>query len=288
MSKNKEYNSLWKRWRLKYRLVVLNNENLEELISLKLSKINVFLVIISSVIFLIGGTALIIAFSPIKESIPGYTNTDFKRQLVALNLLSDSLSGELIKRDRYLKNIKNIIEGRNLDTNNTLIIFSSESEKKITVEKTYEDSLLREQVEAEEKFNFFGSTKINNQSIENLLFFVPVSGLITQSYSFDERHYGIDIVTKENELIKSILNGVVVLSSWTFETGHVVAVQHENGLLSVYKHNSVLLKEQGERVKAGEALAIIGNSGKWSSGPHLHFELWHNNNPVDPEEYILF
>lgn len=288
MSKNKEYNSLWKRWRLKYRLVVLNNENLEELISLKLSKINVFLVIISSVIFLIGGTALIIAFSPIKESIPGYTNTDFKRQLVALNLLSDSLSGELIKRDRYLKNIKNIIEGRNLDTNNTLIIFSSESEKKITVEKTYEDSLLREQVEAEEKFNFFGSTKINNQSIENLLFFVPVRGLITQSYSFDERHYGIDIVTKENELIKSILNGVVVLSSWTFETGHVVAVQHENGLLSVYKHNSVLLKEQGERVKAGEALAIIGNSGKWSSGPHLHFELWHNNNPVDPEEYILF
>lgn len=288
MSKNKEYNSLWKRWRLKYRLVVLNNETLEELISLKLSKINVFLVIISSVIFLIGGTALIIAFSPIKESIPGYTNTDFKRQLVALNLLSDSLSGELIKRDRYLKNIKNIIEGRNLDTNNNLIIFSSESEKKITVEKTYEDSLLREQVEAEEKFNFFGSTKINNQSIENLLFFVPVSGLITQSYSFDERHYGIDIVTKENELIKSILNGVVVLSSWTFETGHVVAVQHENGLLSVYKHNSVLLKEQGERVKAGEALAIIGNSGKWSSGPHLHFELWHNNNPVDPEEYILF
>ena len=288
MSKNKEYNSLWKRWRLKYRLVILNNESLEELISLKLSKINVFLVIISSIIFLIGGTALIIAFSPIKESIPGYTNTDFKRQLVALNLLSDSLSGELIKRDRYLKNIKNIIEGRNLDTNNTLIIFSSESEKKITVEKTYEDSLLREQVEAEEKFNFFGSTKINNQSIENLLFFVPVRGLITQSYSFDERHYGIDIVTKENELIKSILNGVVVLSSWTFETGHVVAVQHENGLLSVYKHNSVLLKEQGERVEAGEALAIIGNSGKWSSGPHLHFELWHNNNPVDPEEYILF
>ena len=155
MSKNKEYNSLWKRWRLKYRLVVLNNETLEELISLKLSKINVFLVIISSVIFLIGGTALIIAFSPIKESIPGYTNTDFKRQLVALNLLSDSLSGELIKRDRYLKNIKNIIEGRNLDTNNTLIIFSSESEKKITVEKTYEDSLLREQVEAEEKVQFF-------------------------------------------------------------------------------------------------------------------------------------
>ncbi len=288
MSKNKDYNSFWKRWRLKYRLVVLNSENLEELISLKLSRINVFLVIICSVIFLIGGTALIIAFSPVKESIPGYTNTEFKRQLVALNLLSDSLSGELIKRDRYLKNIKNIIEGRSLDTVNPLIVNSSESEKKITVEKTFEDSLLREQVEAEEKFNFFGSTNIDNQSIENLLFFVPVRGLITQSYNFDERHYGVDIVTKENELIKSTLKGVVVLSSWTFETGHVVAVQHENGLLSVYKHNSVLLKQQGQKVEAGEALAIVGNSGKWSSGPHLHFELWHNNNPVDPEQYILF
>ena len=129
MSKNKEYNSFWKRWRLKYRLVVLNSENLEELISLKLSRINVFLVIVCSVIFLIGGTALIIAFSPVKESIPGYTNTEFKRQLVALNLLSDSLSGELIKRDQYLKNIKNIIEGKSLDTINTFIVNSSESEK---------------------------------------------------------------------------------------------------------------------------------------------------------------
>jgi murein DD-endopeptidase MepM/ murein hydrolase activator NlpD len=96
------------------------------------------------------------------------------------------------------------------------------------------------------------------------------------------------VVTKENELIKSTLNGVVVMSSWTSETGHVIAIQHENNLLSVYKHNSVLLMDQGERVEAGEAIAIIGNSGKWSSGPHLHFELWYNNNPVDPEQYILF
>ena len=148
--------------------------------------------------------------------------------------------------------------------------------------------MLREQVEAEERFNFFGYTSVGNQSIEKLLFFLPVKGLITESFNIEDKHYGVDVVTKENELIKSTLNGVVVMSSWTSETGHVIVIQHENNLLSVYKHNSVLLKDQGERVEAGEAIAIIGNSGKWSSGPHLHFELWHNNKPVDPEQYILF
>jgi len=235
-----------------------------------------------------GGTALVIAFSPLREYIPGYTSTDIRRQMVTLNQLSDSLNTELINRERYLQNIKNIIEGRNIDTSQVEIVPPNSTLEDINFEKTLEDSLLREQVEAEEKFNFFGYTNVDNQSIEKLLFFLPVKGLITESFNIEDEHYGVDVVTKENELIKSTLNGVVVMSSWTSETGHVIAIQHENNLLSVYKHNSALLKDQGERVEAGEAIAIIGNSGKWSSGPHLHFELWYNNNPVDPEQYILF
>jgi murein DD-endopeptidase MepM/ murein hydrolase activator NlpD len=235
-----------------------------------------------------GGTTLMIAYSPLREYIPGYTSTNIRRQMVSLNLMSDSLKTELNNRDRYLQNIKNIIEGQPIDTISTKVIQSVATQDEMNVERILEDSLLREQVEAEEKFNFFGSTNDNEQSIEKLVFFVPVKGLVTQSFNLDENHYGVDVVTKENELIKSSLNGVVVFSSWTSETGHVIAVQHENNLLSLYKHNSVLLKEQGERVEAGEAIAIIGNSGKWSSGPHLHFELWHNNKPVDPEKYILF
>jgi len=235
-----------------------------------------------------GGTALVIAFSPLREYIPGYTSTDIRRQMVTLNQLSDSLNAELINRERYLQNIKNIIEGRNIDTSQVEIVPPNSTLEDINFEKTPEDSLLREQVEAEEKFNFFGYTNVDNQSIEKLLFFLPVKGLITESFNIEDEHYGVDVVTKENELIKSTLNGVVVMSSWTSETGHVIAIQHENNLLSVYKHNSVLLKDQGERVEAGEAIAIIGNSGKWSSGPHLHFELWYNNKPVDPEQYILF
>ena len=288
MSKDKKKNSFWSRWRFKYRFVILNSENFEERLSFNMSRLNVFLLSCIAITLLMGGTALVIAFSPLREYIPGYTSTDIRRQMVALNQLSDSLNTELINREHYLQNIKNIIEGRNIDTSAVVVMPSSSYQEENTVKRITEDSLLREQVEAEEKFNFFGYTNVSNTSMEKLLFFVPVQGLVTQSFNIEEKHYGVDVVTKENELIKSTLNGVVVLSSWTSETGHIIAIQHENNLLSVYKHNSVLLKEQGERVEAGEAVAIIGNSGKWSSGPHLHFELWYNNNPVDPEQYILF
>ena len=288
MSKDKKKNSFWNRWRFKYRFVILNSENFEERLSFNISRLNVFLLSCITITLLMGGTALVIAFSPLREYIPGYTSTNIRRQMVTLNQLSDSLNTELINRERYLQNIKNIIEGRDIDTNTSSNWQRISPQEDITVERTPEDSLLREHVEAEEKFNFFGTTSMDNQSVEKLLFFVPVQGLVTQSFNIEEEHYGVDVVTKENELIKSTLNGVVVFSSWTSETGHVIAVQHENNLLSVYKHNSVLLKSQGERVEAGEAVAIIGNSGKWSSGPHLHFEIWYNNNPVDPEQYILF
>jgi len=288
MSKDKKKNSFWNRWRFKYRFVILNSENFEERLSFNISRLNVFLLSCITITLLMGGTALVIAFSPLREYIPGYTSTNIRRQMVTLNQLSDSLNTELINRERYLQNIKNIIEGRDIDTNTSSNWQRMSAQEEITVERTPEDSLLREHVEAEEKFNFFGTTSMDNQSVENLLFFVPVKGLVTQSFNIEGEHYGVDIVTKENELIKSTLNGVVVFSSWTSETGNVIAVQHENNLLSIYKHNSVLLKGQGERVVAGEAIAIIGNSGKWSSGPHLHFELWYNNNPVNPEQYILF
>lgn len=288
MSKGNNKKSFWSRWRFKYRFVILNSENFEERLSFNISRLNVFLLVCISTSLLMVGTALVIAYTPLREYIPGYTSTNIRRQMVSLNLLSDSLKTELNNRDMYLQNIKNIIEGRPIDTSLTAVVQSSSAQGEVTVERTIEDSLLREHVEAEEKFNFFGSTSVDKQSIEKLLFFMPVKGLVTQSFNLDEDHYGVDVVTKENELIKSTLNGIVVFSSWTSETGNVVAIQHENNLLSIYKHNSVLLKRQGERVEAGEAIAIIGNSGKWSSGPHLHFELWYNNSPVDPEQYILF
>jgi len=288
MSGHKKYNSFLKRWRFKYRFVILNSESFKEYLSFNISKLNLFILSCVITTFLMLGTAVVIAFSPLKEYIPGYTSTEIRRQVVALNILSDSLSNELSNREAYLKNIKNIIEGRGIDTSLAPITPSNTTQENTAVEKAPEDSLLRIQVESEERFNFFEYTNVDNQNIEKILFFTPVKGLITQSFNVDEKHYGVDVVAKEKELIKSVLGGVVVFASWTFETGHVMAIQHENNLISLYKHNSVLLKKQGETVEVGEAVAIIGNSGKWSTGPHLHFELWHNNKPVDPEQYILF
>ncbi|MBL6658256.1 MAG: M23 family metallopeptidase [Flavobacteriales bacterium] len=288
MSIGNKKQSFWKKWRFKYRFVILNSETFEERLSFNMSRLNVFLLTCVSITLLIGGTTLIIAFSPLREYIPGYTSTNIRRQMVSLNQLSDSLKSELDSRGRYLQNIRNIIEGVPVDTSTFYIPEKISVQNDGAVGRVYEDSLLRERIESEDRFNFFSSENTENLSVEKLLFFKPVDGLVTQSFNADEEHYGVDVVSKENELIKSTLSGIVVFSSWTSETGNVIAIQHANNFVSVYKHNSALLKQQGEMVEVGESIAIIGNSGKWSSGPHLHFELWHNNQAVNPENYILF
>ena len=288
MSDGNKKQSFWKRWRFKYRFVVLNSETFEERLAFNMSRLNVFLLTCVSLTLLIGGTTLIIAFSPLREYIPGYTSTNIRRQMVNLNQLSDSLKIKLDSRERYLQNIRNIIEGVPVDTTDFYLPEKTSVQNDGAVERVYEDSMLRERIESEDRFNFFSSENSENSSIEKLLFFKPVDGLVTQSFNADEEHYGVDVVSKENELIKSTLSGMVVFSSWTSETGNVIAIQHANNFISIYKHNSALLKQQGESVEVGESIAIIGNSGKWSSGPHLHFELWHNNQAVNPENYIFF
>jgi len=288
MSDGNKKQSFWKRWRFKYRFVILNSETFEERLAFNMSRLNVFLLTCVSLTLLIGGTTLIIAFSPLREYIPGYTSTNIRRQMVNLNQLSDSLKIKLDSRDRYLQNIRNIIEGVPVDTTNFYVPENIRVQNNGAVERVYEDSMLRERIESEDRFNFFSSDSPDNLTVEKLLFFKPVDGLVTQSFNADEKHYGVDVVSKENELIKSTLGGIVVFSSWTSETGNVIAIQHANNFVSIYKHNSALLKQQGETVTVGESIAIIGNSGKWSSGPHLHFELWHNNQAVNPENYILF
>ncbi len=288
MSDGNKKQSFWKKWRFKYRFVVLNSETFEERLAFNMSRLNIFLLTCVSLTLLIGGTTLIIAFSSLREYIPGYTSTNIRRQMVSLNQLSDSLKIKLDSRERYLQNIINIIEGVPVDTTNFYVPENMSFQNDGAVERVYEDSMLRERIESEDRFNFFSSESSDNLTLEKLLFFKPVDGLVTQSFNADEKHYGVDVVSKENELIKSTLGGMVVFSSWTSETGNVIAIQHANNFVSIYKHNSALLKQQGETVTVGESIAIIGNSGKWSSGPHLHFELWHNNQAVNPEKYILF
>ena len=150
------------------------------------------------------------------------------------------------------------------------------------------DSIFRESIEREDRFNILSEKSNSPQNLRNIAFYTPIKGMITDRFDIQKEHYGIDIVAPENEAIKASLPGTVILSSWTTETGYTIAVQHENNLISFYKHNSVLLKKIGEVVKAGDVIAIIGNSGELSTGPHLHFELWHQGKAINPEHHILF
>jgi lipoprotein NlpD len=146
------------------------------------------------------------------------------------------------------------------------------------------ESLLRQNVEEEEK----GALFFNNNKNNLVLFFTPISGVITERFNVSTLHYGVDVVAKENSRVASVLSGTIVVSDWNPETGHSIGIQHKDGYLSFYKHNSVLLRSVGDYVKGGEHVAIIGDSGEFSSGSHLHFELWQNGKPVNPENFILF
>ena len=287
MSKD-EKRGFWERWRYKYRFVILNSDNFEERLSFKLSRLNVFVLGSFALVFLIGGTTLLISLTPLREYIPGYTSTNMRRHVVELNHLSDSLLTAIESKDRYLEKIKLIVDGKTPSDVEDLISVENNTIENVVFETISEDSALRKQIEEEERFSLFASANNKAQSVDNLLFFAPIKGVVTQSFNPKAQHLGVDIVARENEAIKAALDGTVALASWTSETGYVIAILHDNNLFSVYKHNSVLLKKQGAKVNAGEAIAIIGNSGEFSTGPHLHFELWHNNKPIDPEQYIVF
>jgi murein DD-endopeptidase MepM/ murein hydrolase activator NlpD len=283
----KEKKKVITKLRNKYRLVILNDDTFEEKLSFKLSRLNVFVFAGISVILLIASTTLLIAFTPLREYIPGYSSTALKKQAIELAAVTDSLQEQLSYNDLYMLNLRGIIEGNSpLDFSDSLVI-DSLNNAKIQLGLSEEDSILRKIVEDEERFSVpVGQS--SRLSIESINFFTPLKGLVTNGFSVELNHLGVDVVSKENEVIKSAQDGRVILAEWTAETGYVIILQHADNFISVYKHNSALLKKQGEDVNAGEPIAIIGNTGEFSTGPHLHFELWYNRFSVDPEEYILF
>ena len=281
----KKQKGFFKRLRNKYRLVVLNDETFEEKVSLKLSRLNVFLVLTTVAVLLIGSTILLVAFTPLREYIPGYASTELRRKAVELTVRTDSLQQVLAYNERYLKNIQNIINGKPVDPIDRDITDSTKVQGDLTPNVSDADSSLRKFVEEEDRFNIANKP---NASLVNFSFIAPVKGLISSGYNVNESHYGVDVTSRKNTPIKSCMSGTVVFADWTTKAGYVVVVQHAQEILSVYKHCSALLKKEGDFVQTGQAIAIIGNSGEHTSGPHLHFELWHEGNPVNPESYIPF
>lgn len=214
------------------------------------------------------------------------------RRLIELMMRVDSLEGEVGKRDVYLANLQQVITGK-VATDplaqtapQAMGPVKSENADLTTLNPT--DSAFRRQFEQEENSAKSLRYVRADEKLKNMTFFAPLGGIIMNQFNIKKKHFGVDIVAQKNEPIKAVADGSVIISSWTQDSGHVIGVQHKNQLISFYKHNSVLLKKVGDRVKAGDIVAIIGNSGELTDGPHLHFELWYNGNPVDPEDFIPF
>jgi len=276
-------NKYLEKLRLKYRFVIMTESAFEEKSSITLSLLKLIVYCFCVVCVFVVGTVLIFGYTPLKKYIPGKSSDELQKNLITLSIQADSLKKSLNRRDLSLENLNNIINGK--EAVHVDSVYNSLIKKDIVFEKSKEDSLFRNAVESEDKKSIYLTEK---KEKEVLMFFSPLNGIISDSFNENIKHFGIDIVAKEQSRIKSVLDGVVIVSHWTSETGFVIGVQHADNYFSLYKHNSSLLKSVGNFVHAGENIAIIGNSGELTSGPHLHFELWHNGGAVNPTNFINF
>lgn len=271
----------------KYRLVILNENTFEERLSLKLTRLNVFVMGSLLAILLIALTYFIIAFTPLREYIPGYSSTALKKKATELSFKTDSLQHALAMNERYFQSIKKVLTGdvSSDDFNKDSIVEAVKLEaSEVDLRPIAEDSILREIVDKEDKYNLFESAT----SSTNFVLFPPANGEITEPYNAEKKHYAVDVALVKDTPIKATADGIVIFAEWTVSTGYVIIIEHSHGLISVYKHNGEITKEQGDLVKAGEVIATAGNSGELSTGPHLHFELWNDGYPINPTNFIDF
>lgn len=268
----------------------MNDQSLEEKYSLRLTPLNVIVFGGTFALSLITITLYVIAFTGLREYIPGYADVNMRRNLVKMTARTDSLQQMVNAHDAYLRNLLNVIDGRTDSTvtmPDSIMIAKYDTVRRL--ERSAEDSLLRLQMETRDRYELLDAgEKAFSAGIGSYSFFTPLKGTLVTLFNPAQKHYGIDIVAGPDEVIKSALDGTVVIANFTSETGYVIGVQHSNNLFTLYKHNSALLKTTGDFVHAGEVIAIIGSTGELTTGPHLHLELWYNGNPVNPKDYIAF
>lgn len=278
---------LLKKLKSRFRLTVLNEATFEEKLSYSLTPLNLIimfggmLVVFGSLIY------LLVAFTPLKNYvIPDYASTGYREEARIARLQADSLFEEVRKNDRYLNDLKVILNGGTLSN-------TSDSSQSIneTPNLNYDvselDETMRRKISEQDRFSIEAIEETEDRK-KGLILFKPVNGTIFNAFNPKDGHYGIDLVAPKDDPVKSVLDGTVIAASFTADDGNVISIQHANNLVSVYKHNAVLLRKIGDMVKAGESIAFIGDSGENSEGPHLHFELWENGSPVNPTQYLSF
>jgi len=271
----------------KYRLVVLNEDTFEERIAFKLTRLNVFVLGSLIAILLVAITTVFIAFTPVREYIPGYSSTALQKQALELDSKTDSLLKVITMNDAYISSVKRVLRGEvsAVVINKDSIFKAAQADTDVLdLNPSKADSILRAKVTNEDKYNLFETAT----AATDFVFFPPVNGSISAGFNTKEKHYAVDIVVPENTPVKATADGRVLFASWTSDASYVIIIDHGDELISVYKHNSSLTKSQGEFVKAREVIAISGSSGELSTGPHLHFELWNNGTPLNPSNFIDF
>ncbi len=281
--------TLLQKLRYKYRLIILNEDTFEQKTSMRLSRMNLY--VLASVFFLLVVifVTTVIAFTPLKYYMPGVGSVDVRTQLIEVEMLTDSIQKELDKRNLWLQKFQMALSG---DLDSTF--FASDSLHSLQIadvdidEVSSEELAFREEIEEEldTEVDQLVEATINKSDFYALRFISPAEGVVVGEYNAADGHYGIDIAGKENENIMAVESGVVLLADWNPETGHVIAIQHKNNTISFYKHNAVLLKKVGSFVSRGEVIALMGNSGHLSDGQHLHFELWRDGKAVNPAQYL--
>lgn len=284
--KEKRTKKIRKKLLHKYRLVVLNEDTFEERFSFKLNRLNVFVFSTIFTVILIGFTTLFIAFTPLREYIPGYSSTTLKKKATALAFKTDSLQRVVTINEQYVASIRKVLSGdvKEVNFNKDSILEAAQRDVfEVSQIPSKADSILRNKVAQEDKYN-----PLKGTSEVNFVLFAPVKGTISDGYDPKNKHFAVDIVTTKDAPVKATADGTVIFAEWTAETGYVIILKHKNNLISVYKHNASLNKEQGELIKEGEIIATVGNTGEFSTGPHLHFELWSDGYPTNPTNFIDF
>lgn len=287
-NKNNRWKIFTEQLRNKYRLVILNDDTFAEKFAFRLSPLGLIIAISAVTIAMTTLVISLVAFTSLREYIPGYGNVTERKDILNLTVKTDSLEDILKARDWYMKNLVNVFEGKTEGKTDKPAKDTSGKFQKVNTKPTENDIQFRKDVENEPASIKFAATSLKKNALANYLFFTPIKGLITESFNVSAEHFGVDVVAKKDALIKSTLDGTIIYSGFTPSEGYILQIQHDNNLISIYKHNSSVLKKMGDKVKSGEAVAIIGNSGETSKGPHLHFELWHNGLPINPEEFIVF
>jgi len=287
MPKERKRDKLRKLFQNPYRIVIFNDLNLHIIKQIRFNARTFVMAFVFAVIFIIVGVTVLIAFTPLREYIPGYTTGNMRQMLIRNVLVVDSLEIEIQRRDRYFKDFRAMLAGET-SSDSSVQRGAVPRPDQVQFKKYDHDSLFKDEIAQEQTNLGINSGSAARGGVAGLLFFPPLNGMVTGKHDVNNGHFGVDIVGKLNSRISAALDGTVIFAGWTIDTGYVIYIQHEQNLVTVYCHNAELLKIQGDKVRAGEAIAIMGNTGKETTGPHLHFEMWLNGVSINPEDYIKF